>query len=154
MPHYSTFTLLDYSDEKSTVTIHNGAITSVSIAGFLTNFGALRDAIDDITLGTLQKEKWVGDDEVLSNVLPTNVFAQRELKALVIYEGNTSQKKFSIEIPTFDPTGRMIAGTDLIDLTNTEVAAFVTAFETIARTPDSDTETVNVLEMRLVGRNV
>lgn len=154
MPHYSTFTLLDYSNEKSTVTIHNGAITAGTIAGFLTQFGALRDAIAAITLGTVQKEKWVGDDTVLSNTIPANVFAQRELKALVLYEGDTSQKKFSIEIPTFDPTGRMIPGTDLVDLSNTEVAAFVAAFEAVARTPDSDTETVTVLEIRLVGRNV
>jgi hypothetical protein len=154
MPHYSTFTLLDYSNEKSTVTIHNGVITAGTIAGFLTAFGALRTAIDAITIGTVNKEKWVGDDTVLSNTLPTNVFAQRELKALVLYEGDTSQKKFTVEIPTFDPTGRLVAGTDLIDLTQTEVAAFVTAFESIAKSPDDATETVTILEMRLVGRNV
>ena len=34
------------------------------------------------------------------------------------------------------------------------LAAFVTAFQAMARTPDSDTETVTITEIRLVGRNI
>ena len=151
---YSTFTLLDFSGEKSAVTINNGAITSVSLPGFLTEFGQMRTAIDDITAGTLHKEAWVGDNTVLSNTRPANVFAQRELKWLVRYQGNTSQKVFTLELPTADPTGRLVAGTDLADIANAEVAAFITRFNSFARTPDDDTETVTFLEMRLVGRNI
>jgi len=151
--HLSTFTLLDNSGEKSSMTVHNGAVTAVTIAGFLTAFGDLRTAIEGITLGTMHKEQWVGDSDVLSNTLPANMFAQRELKALVVYEGDTTQKRFTVAIPTFDPTGRMIVGSDKVDLTETDVAAFVTAFEAIAKSPDDDTETVTVLEIRLVGRN-
>jgi hypothetical protein len=152
--HVSIYTLLDYSGEKSAVRLYNGAVTAVSIGGFLTAFGDLRDAIGDITLGTIHQEQWVGDLTLLSNDLPTNPFAQRELKWLVRYHGDTSNKRFTMEIPTADPTGRLIPGTDLADLTQTEVAAFVTAFEAQARTPDSDTETVTVDEIVLVGRNL
>jgi len=102
MPHYSTFTLLDYSDEKSTVSVHNGAITAVSIAGFLTQLGALRDAIDGITLGTLQKEKWVGDDTVVTNAWPTDPAAQREAKLLVTYMDTTTEKEYTLTVPTVD----------------------------------------------------
>jgi len=154
MPHYGGFTIGDFSREKSSFQVYNGAITAGTIAGFLTNFGALRTATAAIILGIIQKEKWVGDDTILDQDFPTNVFAQRELKALIVYQGDTSLKKFTLEIPTFDPTARMIAGTDLIDLTETDMAAWVAAFEAIARTPDSDTETVTVLEGRLVGRNI
>jgi len=39
-------------------------------------------------------------------------------------------------------------------MTDTDIAAYVTAFETIAKSPDDDAEGVNVLDMRLVGRNI
>jgi len=151
---YSLFTLKDFSDENSTVKIYNGAVTAVSIAGFLTAFGGMRDAVDDITLGTMHKEQWVGDNTVISQIPPTNVFAQRELKWLVTYQGDTTNNIHTLTIPTADPTGRLVPGTDLADLTDTEMAAFVTAFEAFARTEDSDLETVTVLEIRLVGRNI
>lgn len=154
MPHYGTFTFLDYSGEKSTVQFYNGAITAVSLAGYLTNFGALRTAIDGITLGTIHKEKWVGDDTLLSNANPTNAFAQRELKWLVRYRGNSSQKVYTLEIPTADPTGRLLPDSDFADLDETATAAFVSAFETIARAPDDDNENVTVLSIQLVGRNL
>lgn len=154
MPHLSQFTLLDYSDEKSRVEIYNGAITTASLAGFLTQFGAMRTAIDNITLGTLQQESWVGDRTVLSNETPTNNFAQRELKWRVVYKGNTSQKLFQIEVPTADPTGRLLPKSDRANLTQGQMAAFVTAFQDIARSPEDDTENVTVQYIQLVGRNL
>jgi hypothetical protein len=152
--HYSVFTMLDASGEKSSATIYNGAITQVSLAGFLTAFGNLRNAIDAITLGTIHKELWVGDSTVLSQVAPTNEFAQRELKWLVRYRGNLTNKIFTLTIPTADPVGRLVAGTDRADLTNAQIQAFVNEFHGFARTPDSDQETVTVLDITLVGRNI
>ncbi|MFQ3647752.1 MAG: hypothetical protein SNJ80_12550 [Anaerolinea sp.] len=152
--HYSMFTLLDASNEKSNVTIYNGAITATSLPGFLTQFGAVRSAIDAITLGTIHKEAWIGDSTVLSQTLPTNAFAQRELKWLVRYRGNTSNKIFTLTIPTADPAGRLVAGTDRADLTNPQIQTFITEFQNFARTPDDDTETVTVLDITLVGRNI
>jgi len=150
--HYGTFTILDYSEEKSTFRFNFGAITAVSLPGFLTNFGALRTALGNIILGTVQKEAWVGDSTVLDNTPPASSNAQVELKFLVTYEGDTTKKKFRHEIPTPD-TSKVLPGTDIVDLTDADVAAYVAAFETIGRSPDNDTETVTVLDMRLVGRN-
>lgn len=152
--HRSVFTLRDYSGELSTVNIYNGAITPTSLPGFLTDFGALRNAIDTVTLGVIAKEMWVGDDTELSRAAPTNVFAQRELKWLIRYTGNTNGGLYTVSLPTADPTGRMLPGSDFADLSNADMAALVTAFENIARTPLSDTETVNVLSIELVGRNI
>lgn len=151
--HTSTFTLRDYDKETGTVTVHNGPITALTIATFLTQFGALRDAIDDITDGVLAKEQWVGDNTVLDNSVPTDESTQRERKWQVVYEGATSHKKYQVEVPTADPTGRLLPNTNLADLADTEIAAFVSAFEAIAKTPDSDTEGVNVLEIRFVSVN-
>ena len=152
--HYSVFTLLDNSDEKSNVTIYHGAITPTSLAGFLAQFGAVRNAIDAITLGTMHKEMWVGDNTTLSQVRPTSEFAQREVKWLVRYRGNTSNKIYTLTIPTADPAGRMVAGTDQANLTNPQIQTFITEFQGFARTPDDDQENVTVLDIRLVGRNI
>lgn len=151
--HTSGFTVLDYSEENSRTTISNGAITAVSIAGFLTQLGNLRTALGNIILGTVAKEQWVGDNTVLSNTPPADPAAQIELKWLVTYESVTQKKKFRQEIPTADPA-KLIPGTDKADLTDTDVAAYITAFEAIAKSPDDDTEGVNVLDINLVGRNV
>lgn len=151
--HYGTFTILDYSEEKSPVSFSFGGVTAINIAGFLTQFGALRTALTNIITGVVQKEKWVGDDTVLDNTPPTDQNAQIELKWLLTYEGATTKKKFRQEIPTPD-TSKLVVGTDLADMTDTDIAAYVTAFETIAKSPDDDTEGVNVLDMRLVGRNI
>lgn len=153
MPHFGTFTILDYSEEKSTTRFNFGAVTAINIAGFLTAFGNMRTAITNIILGTVQKESWTGDSTVLSNTPPAATEAQIELKWLVTYEGDTSKKKYRAEIPTPD-TAKLIPGTDQADLADTDIAAYVTAFESIGRTPDDDTETISVLGINLVGRNV
>jgi hypothetical protein len=150
--HYGTFSILDYSEETSSWAFNFGAITAISLPGFLTNFGALRTSLGNIITGTIKKEAWVGDSTVLSNVPPVDSNAQVELKFLLSYEGDTSKKVFHSEIPTPD-TSKLIPGTDEVDLTDTDIADFVTDFETIGRTPDDDTETVTVLGMHLVGRN-
>ena len=153
MPHLAQFQLLDYSNERSRTEVHVGAITAVSIGGFLTAFGALRTAIEGITLGVVSQESWVGDRTSLSNTPPTDAEAQREKKWLVRYVGDTSGKVFTLEIATAElGGGHLLPMSDFADLTETDMAAFVTAFEDIARSPDDDTETVTVQSIQFVGR--
>lgn len=151
--HFGTFTILDYSEEKSPTSFSFGGVTALNIAGFLTQFGNLRTAITNIITGVVSKEKWVGDSTDLTNVPPADSASQVELKWLVTYQGATSNKKFRYEIPTPD-TSKLIPGTDLADMTDTDIAAYVTAIESIAKSPDDDAEAIDVLDMRLVGRNI
>lgn len=152
--HKSVFSWRDYSRETSTSTVYHGPITAITIGGFLTQYGALKSAMDAISLGTLAKETIVMDETVLTADSPTNVFAQRELKWLVRYKGNTNEAVYTLTIPCADPTGRLLPGQDMADLTQTEMAAFVTAFETLAKAPDNDAESVSVISIELVGRNI
>lgn len=152
--HYSLFELLDFSQERSSAKIYNGAVTVTSIAGFITAFGQMRDAIDDITLGTMSNETWVGDNTLLSNASPASAMAQRELKWKVNYRDTVTQKKYYMTIPTADPVGRLIAGTDLADFTNAEMQAFKVQFEAFARCPDNDQNAVIIDSVQLVGRNI
>lgn len=151
--HYLTFAVRDASNELSRFTVFHGAITAASIAGYLTQVGALRTALTNLILGIVATEQITMDSTVLSNALPGTPNAQIELKLQFSYQGDTSLKKFRHELPTADPAV-LVAGTDVVDLTHADVAAYITAFEAIGRSPDDDTETVTVLNARLVGRNI
>lgn len=156
MPSLAQYTIKDWSNENSNVTIHVGDITAVSLPGFLTEFGDLRDAIDGITLGTMYKEKWVGDDTLISGALPAAEEAQREKKWLVTYVGDTLGKTYQVEIPTAMLTGLLQPASDDAILDAGPMLAFKTAFEQIARAPDdiTSTETVTVQKVTYVGRNL
>lgn len=154
MPHFLTGTIVDYTNEKSAYRIPIGAITAVSIAGALADMGDLQAAIDGVIVGDRQKEGWIGDDTVLTSLPSSDVNAQVERAWLITYKGNTSNKLFQVTIATADISGgRLLPNSDVADLTETSMAALVTAFEAVARTPDSDLETVTVVRIQHVGRN-
>jgi len=144
------FTFLDYSEEESSFKFHNGAITPVSLAGYLTQFAALRTATENIVLGNISHDMWVGDRTNYANAAPTDENAQRERKWLVRYEGTTSHSVYTATIPTADLVGRLLPDSDEADLTDPQIAAWITAFEAIARTPED--EAVNVIDIEAVGR--
>lgn len=158
------FTFLDYDKEKSTTGFHTGAVTAVSLPGLLTQFGTLRTALAGITLGTIAGESLSVFETRLSNVLPTDENAQRETKWLVVYEDNLPffddpvnaipnegfGRVFNIEIPTAD-LSLLLPNDERMDISGGAGAAFVTAFEDVARSPYGGT--VNVLEIRHVSRN-
>lgn len=129
-------------------------MTALTIAEILTQLASYEITLDGITLGTASQSKIILDITPLSADAPTNVFAQRELKWLVHYHSNTLNHKFTLEIPTADPTGRLQPGTDLMDLTETAAAAWKTSFEVNAVAPDDDTDQVTVDYVELVGRNL
>jgi hypothetical protein len=150
--HRGSFTYRDFSEEDTTFSIHFGPITALTIAAFLTQFGAFRTATNAILKGTLQKDEWTGDATRYSAAAPTDPDAQRERKFLVFYEGTTSFSQYNFEMGTADLTltDVLIPGTDEVDLTQTEIAAWVTAFEALGKTPYQ--EAVNVTEIQAVGK--
>lgn len=143
----------DYSKETSSSRVYFSAVTALNIAGFLAQLGDFRNALTSLITGVLARDAWIGDSTNRSNNVPGSPAAQNELKIQFQYEGNTSKKRYRFEVPTAD-TSKVLPNSDQIDLADPEVAAFVTAFETLGRTPDNDTEGVNVVGARLVGRNV
>lgn len=155
MTHYGVLTQRDYSKELSRFKVHFTGITTVNIGDILTQWGALKTATDALTLGVLANETLVLDNTILSADIPASPFAQRELKMQVNYIGNTSQKPFQIEVPCPDLAVLTLNNTDEVVLADGGVmAAFVTAFETLAKSPDSDVETVTVISAYIKGRNI
>lgn len=153
MPARTTFSIQDYSKEMSSFGVVSVTGNAGNLAAQLGFAAALSSAVENLTIGHLDKYSYA--IPVLDNpITPTNVYAQREMKWLVSYTGDTSGKSYSIEIPAPDVTGNLVPNTDMADLTSTDWAAFVAAFEDFARAPDNGTETVTVQGARLVGRNI
>lgn len=157
--HKSTIQYGDATHENSTMEIFNGPITALTIAGFLTEFGTLQTATDAITLGTRRKQTWVGDETIVTNDYPTDQTAQREMKLLVQYQDVTTEKQYTLTVPTIDPTvlNFVPGGGDAVLFAgagaSTEITDWVDAFEALAKAPDNDTHAVEVVGMRFVGRN-
>lgn len=165
MPGYGGMSVRDYNKELSMFRFYTGNITAVSLPGTLTEFGALRTAVDGIILGVIAKESLKVFDTIVSNAVPASVQAQREAKWLVVYEDTLPffddpvnaipnegyQKVFTLEIPTPDLSLLQTNSEDMI-IASGAGASFVTAFEAIARSPYGGT--VNVLKITHVGRNL
>jgi len=162
----ATFSFLDYDGETSTTTVHTGAVTAVSLPGLLTQFGALRTAMDALSVATISNEALNVFSTKLSNVKPTDENAQRERKWLVFYEDsqqffdpgvnaipNAGYKKvFHHEIPGALIDGQLLANTDIADLSTAAWIAYKDAFEDIGRSPYGGT--VTLLSAEVVGRNL
>lgn len=161
-----SFTLMDYSREKASVGFNTAAITAASIAGALTQFGALRTAIEGITNGVVAAEALYINRSKLSNVPPVDPLAQRENKWLVTYEDVTEffdspvnaipnagyKGVFNIEIPTADLENvPMLPNTDDANMGEAAMSAFITAFQNLARSPYGGA--VVVTRVQFVGRN-
>jgi hypothetical protein len=167
MPGRLGFSMLDYSREKSSFSIATGEVTAVSLPGLLTQVGELRTAIEGITLGVVADESLSVFNTNLSNVPPSSPLAQVESCWLVTYEDATEffddpvnaipnegfGRLFTLTIPTAEigAAGRLAPNSDEAVLTETGMAAFVTAFENTARSPYGGA--VNVISIRHVGRN-
>jgi len=167
MPGRLGFSMLDYSREKSSFGLATGEVTAGSLPGLLTQVGTLRAAIEGITLGVVSDETLSVFNTNLSNTPPASALAQVESCWLVQYEdilpffddpvnaipNEGFGRVFTITIPTADiaPAGRLAPNSDEAVLTETAIAAFITAFEATARSPYGGT--VNVVKITHVGRN-
>lgn len=153
MATQNTIQITDYSNEKSSFGVTSVTANAGNLSAQQTAAAALVGAVDDLTIGELTKQQMAL--VILDTpAIPTNVYAQRELKWLVQYMGDVSGKTFSIEIACPDVTDNVAPNTDIADLSSTDWAAFVTAFEAFVKSPDNGTEAVTVIGARLVGRNI
>lgn len=162
-----TVGFIDYSGENSNSSINVGAVTAVSLPGLLSDIADYITAIDAITLGTVRDDTLVAYSTNRSSIPPTDSNAQRERKWLVRYADVTAffddpinaipnagyGKIFTFTIPTADLGGaNLLTNTDKANLADTQIAAFVSAFEALARSPYGGN--VEVLDITAVGRNL
>lgn len=146
----------DYSGETKNIRLYSGEITAVTIAGFLTKFGALQTALDGVTLGERSKQSW-GEESIVSNDRPASKAAQVETELLVRVQGATSEKPWSFRIPTVDYTAFNYADPPAGDQViisgagaSAATTALVAAIEDLCKMPDDNTEAVVVVGMNVV----
>jgi len=153
MATQNAFQVTDFSNEKSSFQVTSITANAGNLAAQQTAAAALFAAIEDLTIGELTKQSM---NLVIYDTpaIPTSPYAQRELKWLVSYVGDSSGKIFQTEIAAPDITDNVVGNSDIADLASTDWAAFVTAFESFVRSPDNGTETVTVLKAQVVGRNI
>lgn len=156
-PHSeASFTFVDYSDEDSVHTLNTLLTTAGNFAAQITAMAAYQVALLAVTLGNLKNQQYKASILKFNAVPPTDANAQRERKWLVKYQDAVTFAPYKVEVPTAmlesGGTSWLQPGTDLIDLTVTEVAAFVSQFEGFARSPEGNA--VEILEIVAVGRNL
>jgi hypothetical protein len=145
-------TFKDISGEKSTVAFpiadQIGATTMAEVIAFGTS---LETALEGISLLTLEsiyfRQSLITEDP--SD--PASQYANRENAARLFWHNNISNEKGnrSVPGPDLDNVARA-AGSDLFDLTDTEMAALVSWIETNV---EYDGEPVTVDRAQYVGRN-
>lgn len=163
---YYSITIRDRSGELSNVGFKLGPVTAVTLPGHLTATGTLRDAIDDITLGVIAKDEMKVYSNQLDASTPASPWANRETKFLVRYKDVTAffdpgtnsipnegfGRTHNVEIPCPDLalTNLLLPNSDFVNLAQTEIAAFITAFEAEVLSPSNGA--VEVQSIELVGR--
>ena len=159
----------EYSREGSGFSVAITELVAANIAAQTTLITNLRSALGNIILGVVADQTVTSSTANISNLLAASVNAQRERKWLVQYEDSTQwadapdnsianpgyHKKFTAEIPTAD-LSLLLTRSDTVDAADpdlgTELAAFITAFEALVRSPYNGA--VNVLQFTAVGRNL
>ncbi len=144
-------------NESSPLSFSTKLIDAASIAQFLTDWAAFIVLTDAITVGVIAKETVKAVETKISGSLPVLQWARRELKMLVTYIGDTSGKLFSCSLPCPDLTTLQLETGDanfVVLADGGAMAAWITAWEGLARSPDDETETVTIMSAEIVGRNI
>jgi len=154
---YGVFTWYDYDGEKSTMAVNVVEITELTLAAQAIALGNLRTALNDITLSVVSKSA-VTDNLWDTKFVPTDQFAQRETKWVVVVQDSGGNIYKANEIPTADLSllsgGQKYlvkGGTIQVPDPDGFVAAFVTAYEAVAKSSSGDALTV--VDMFQAGRN-
>lgn len=161
MTDTATVTYLDASNEKYAVVLTTVDVTAGNFNAQGTLFSDLLLAAQDISGGIVNKRRRTIATG-LNGAVPTDALAQRETKWLIGYTDVTANlaagvtnpyygKNFTNELPTANPSAHLAPNSDYCDLTITEVAALVTAFEAVARSPSGGAVDINYI--KFVGRN-
>lgn len=155
MAGQTSYTLLDHSNEQSTVRFYTPDLNAGNIAAYVDDnvgghLGDMRLAIAALSEMNHLRRAVVATRIVDNAVLPASASAQRERKALVTYRDTVTGKLYSITIPGFNMVGAE-AGTDILDLDVAQWVAFVTVFE--ANFVSELGNAVQVVTAKHVGRS-
>lgn len=158
MSSNSTITIQSIVEkETSHFGISHIVLTGANVEAFATSLSSFQTALDAIIRGVIRQKVIKYTDDLVSGALPASQDARRELKMFVRYTGDTSGDKFDMEIATPDLSALTLESGDanFVQLADAGVmAAFVTEFESLVRSPKDPTENVTIINAQIVGRNI
>ncbi len=148
MPSKASISFNDHDNEVSTVSLRGVDLTAANFNAQVSALLAVRDAMNDVIIGTQYKHS-IGNEVVGAKITPSDPFAQRETKWLVVMSDSLGNP-LSLEIPCADLA--QIAAGDKLDINSGNGLALKAAIEAFHRSNAGNP--VTVLEVRHVGRNV
>lgn len=149
----ATLTYRDYSQELSTVQFYT---SDVAIGGgnwdtVTGSIEALAALTNVITLCVEASESFTQKLDPDDNGIPASPWAQRELGIRVFYSDDDNGRKYHLTIPGPNLQAiETLGNSDEIDLSATEMAAWVVGFEAVAKSQDGNSVTVD--RAVIVGR--
>jgi len=149
--HYSV-TYLDYTKEGSTFEVHIPELTAANFTATGAAVQALGTATNNLSLGNPARSKLTAQSNIISSLPATDINAQVERKWRVSYVDTVTGKPYTLEIPAAKLTANLAGNSDIADLSSTQWAAWVTAFEAIALSQDGNA--VQVVSAQHVGKNL
>lgn len=154
-------TFIDRKRRPSTVMFTGSRLTAGNFAAQIAAFATLQLAVQGISHGNLKANGLRAYSNEFGVSAPTEEGALREIKWMVHYHDNQEfldaptnsisnngyGKPFTLELPIANPTGRLLVNEDRADLTETAMAAFVSAFEAYQRSPYGGTVVIDYVEI-------
>jgi len=163
---------LGYLDAGNEIGVMQGTAIAIDGDDNSSNLGAqtglfatFRAAVDALTLGNTKSADYYVS-QVLSPAVPTNG-AAREFKLLVIYQCTATGKRYTMTVPTLDPSIPLyVQNVSVKDAVRTDspaaITTFISAFNAFVVAPDIPSDgdgtyevspACTVLGLRVVGRN-
>ena len=141
----------DFSREISTVEmlIAEPSAGGLDFDDVIADMAELIAALGDVTVGVLARESLVIVED--AEVADASAGAYRELGLRVFWADTTAETVGHFTIPCPDPAGAwQQLGTDLVDVSDTDIAALITAINANVYSPAGNL--VNVSRIVTVGR--
>lgn len=154
-PHV-TFTILDNSNETSSVRFYLPEMDNTNFEGTVNDttgaVGLIRLAMNALIEGNHLRRTVTAAVYEDAATLPASGWAQREIKAQFTFRDTVTAETGTFEIPTFDAGTFAESGTDVLDLEEIGLAAFVAAVE--ANAVSRQGNAIEIVSARIVGRNI
>lgn len=145
---------IDNSNERTRSTLYfprpDGA-TIVGITDMEANMNTVRLTMDTLTLLNEVNLEYALVAHSATPSLPASKWAQRENGLRFIYSDTVTSKLYRLDLPGVDRATYGVTGTDTADLAQTDIAAFVTAFEAQCISPAGNP--VTMVSARFYGKN-
>jgi len=151
-----SISLRDAGNEIGTMRGYGTPLTAANFDAQVTAFGNLVTAVEAVVLGGTVKTEYAHTG-LFDPALPTNG-AARETKLLVQYKDGTNGQRFTLTIPSIDPTIPVyidnVSAQDAISMTTPAgITGLIDAIEAFVKPPVNPTHAVVVIGLKVVGRN-